>query len=304
MTKHSIWLWVFVAIIGTALGYCGWRITTASPAPAKAQFVTPTAQQAMTMQALTGHETSAMRVILPPSLEGTTLPQLLKEDSDKHLQKTSDVRDFFDFLLIAQNELPSEQLNAFAIQQISAQLTSNPALQEALDLWYRYQTYRSALGQQSSHHPSSGAVDEMLATLHQQQALQQHYLSDVAEAWFAQENQENQIVLERLKIRIDTSLSEAEKNQRLKTLDASQKNQSVELSAEAIERIEQTRQTEEAWQMRYADYARQRAQIEATAGLSNDEKASQLQQLRSHFFNNTAEAARALAFDRIHQNRN
>ncbi|BBO60080.1 lipase chaperone [Mycoavidus sp. B2-EB] len=292
-----------MAVLGTAGGYFGWRIT-ASSAPAAAQLTASATQTFVPMPWLAGDAGSSISVNLPPSLQGTTIPPLLKEDASQHLQKTSDVRDFFDFLLIAQNELPAEQLNAFALQQITAQLTSASAIQEALDLWQRYQTYRTALGQQASQSSASGTVDEMLATLNQEQALQQQYLSDVAEVWFAQENKENQTMLERFKIGVDTTLSEAEKKHRLSALGPPQENQPVELSPEATERIQQTRQAEEAWQTQYADYANQRTQIEITAGLSNDEKALQIQQLRRRFFSSEAEAARALAFDRIHKNRN
>ncbi|MCX8566606.1 MAG: Lipase chaperone LimK [Glomeribacter sp. 1016415] len=303
MMKHSIWLRVLVAVIGTVVGYFGWRIM-AAPAPTAAQLTLPAMQPSMPTSWLAGDAASSISVNLPASLQGTTIPTLLKEDAHQHLQKTSDVRDFFDFLLIAQNELPAEQLNAFALQQITAQLTSAAAIQEALDLWRRYQNYRAALGQQSNHSSASGAVDEMLTTFNQEQALQQQYLSDVAEVWFAQENKENQTALERFKIGADTTLSEAEKKQRLLALGPPQKSQPVELSPEATERIQQARQAEEAWQAQYADYAGQRTQIETTAGLSNDEKALQIQQLRRRFFSSEAEAARALAFDRIYKNRN
>ena len=65
---------------------------------------------------------------------------------------------------------------------------------------------------------------------------------------------------------------------------------------QAAERIVKMQQDEDAWRAKYADYASQRARIEAM-GLTAAERDAQIAQLREHAFANVGERLRAASLD-------
>nr|WP_206958414.1 lipase secretion chaperone [Trinickia acidisoli] len=285
---------------------------------------------------------------LPVSLAGSTPPRL-PLDEHGHLRKVRAVRDFFDYFLTAQNEMPPKSLDALVRKEIAAQLDGTSAQPEALDVWQRYTAYRQALGSierlsvpaqgneresgSGSSHAGTADLDAMQTSLDERASLAGRTLgADWNEAFFGPDWRHAHYTLERLRIVRDTTLTDAQKAARLQALEESlppeeraalardrharttvdtiakleQRGMTIDelrakatqaLGPQAAERIVKMQQNDDAWHAKYADYAAQRARIDAM-GLSPTERDVQIEQLRQHMFTNPAEALRAASLDR------
>ncbi|PQV48135.1 lipase secretion chaperone [Paraburkholderia sp. BL21I4N1] len=163
---------------------------------------------------------------LPASLDGSSPPRL-PTDGHGRLARTRAVRDFFDYFLTTQNEIPATTLDALVRRQIAAQLDGTPAADEALNVWQRYNAYLSAVGklpQTSSPSPSpTGArpnLDALQLELDQRDALGTRLMGEWNTPFFGAESQQQHTDLARLRIASDASLSDAQKAARLAALDA------------------------------------------------------------------------------------
>ncbi|SOZ15910.1 lipase chaperone [Cupriavidus taiwanensis] len=175
-------------------------------------------------------------------------------------------------------------------------------------------------------------VQQLRALLAQRNAARQRCLPEVAQAWFGDEQAYDEAMLARLEIVTQAGLDDAQRRQRLAELDptlpeplraasaASARPQAIsqtisELQAagrttqdigaalaqaygpEVAQRYQQQAQAEQSWQQRYDDYAARRAQIEAFAGLSEQDRRQQLDTLRRQAFDNPSEALQAEVVD-------
>ncbi|UDM49316.1 lipase secretion chaperone [Cupriavidus sp. MP-37] len=176
-------------------------------------------------------------------------------------------------------------------------------------------------------------VQQLRALLAQRNAARQRWLPEVAQVWFGDEQAYDEAMLARLEIAAQAGLDEAQRRQRLAELDAtlpealraaraaSARPQAISAtiadlqaagrSAQDIgaalaqtygpdvaQRYERQAQAEQSWQQRYDDYAARRAQIEAFAGLSEQDRRQQMEALRRQAFDNPSEALQAEVVDR------
>ncbi len=269
---------------------------------------------------------------LPSSLAGSSAPRL-PLDTGSHLAKSRAVRDFFDYCLAAQSDLSATALDALVVHEIAAQLDGTVAQPEALDVWHRYRAYLDALAKL----PNAGAVDKsdfgaLQLALDQRASIAYRTLGDWSQPFFGAEQWRQRYDLARLKIAQDRTLTDAQKAERLAALaqqmpaderaarekadrqqaaideiaqlqksrampDAMRAQLAQTLGPEAAARVAQMQQDDASWQSRYADYAAQRAQIDA-AGLSPQDRDAQIAALRQRMFTKPGEAVRAASLDR------
>ncbi|MCO4860127.1 lipase secretion chaperone [Cupriavidus sp. WGlv3] len=175
-------------------------------------------------------------------------------------------------------------------------------------------------------------VRQLRALLAQRNAARQRWLPEVAQAWFGDEQAYDEAMLARLEIVTQAGLDDAQRRQRLAELNAtlpeplraaraaSARPQAISQTLshlqgagrttqdigaalaqaygpEVAQRYQQQAQAEQSWQQRYDDYAARRAQIEAFAGLSEQDRRLQLETLRRQAFDNPSEALQAEVVD-------
>lgn len=272
---------------------------------------------------------------LPGALDGTVAPRL-PVDADGHLRRARGVRNFFDYVLTAQNELSAAALDTLVRKQIAIQLDGTTAQLEALDAWQRYAAYRAGLSKLVPLSPPARAgglnLDAMRASLDARISLASRTLGPQwSEAFFGADWRRGRYTIERLRIMRDSALTEAQKNARLQalaqslppeeraarevrqrasaaldtvaklqreggTVDELRAKATQALGPQAAERLVALQRDDDAWQAKYADYAAQRARIDAM-GLSSAERDAQVDQLRRRVFSNSAQALRAASLD-------
>ncbi|WP_354683917.1 lipase secretion chaperone [Cupriavidus necator] len=180
---------------------------------------------------------------------------------------------------------------------------------------------------------SAAQVGQLRALQSARNAARQRLLPEVAALWFGDEQAYDEAMLARLEIAALPGLDDAERQRRLAAMEAALPEplraaheanarpqaisdtiagmQAAGRSAQDIgaalaqaygpevaQRYQQQAQAEQAWQQRYDDYAARRAQIEAFAGLSEQDRRQQLEALRREVFSNPSEALQAEVVDR------
>jgi lipase chaperone LimK len=165
---------------------------------------------------------------LPVSLSGTVPPRLPIESGGR-LAKTRAVRDFFDYFLTAQHEVPAVALETMVRREIAAQLEGTAAQTEALDVWRRYRAYRDALTRvaalQAPTQPTIAAaggpsnLDAMQAALGEGASIANRTMGTAwSEAFFGREWRRVNFDLMRLRVITDATLDDAQKAARLQAL--------------------------------------------------------------------------------------
>lgn len=341
--KQTVFTYALFGLVGVAAAALVWhivapaRVPHAAVRPAVSAMARPVGRAALPEAA-----SAALSGSLPVSLAGSMPPHLLL-DAHGHLAKVRGVREFFDYFLTAQTELPPNTLDALVRKQIAAQLDGTIAQPEALDVWQRYQSYRQALVRLaplaaplvSGDDSRAGQpdLDAMQSSLDERVSLASRTLGeDWSEAFFGPDWRRAHYAIERLRIVRDPALSDTQKAARLQALDTQMPTQergilergdrsratidaiarlrqqgmstdqlrakaTQEWGPQAAERIVKMQQDEDAWRAKYADYASQRARIEAM-GWAAAERDAQIAQLRDHAFANAGERLRAASFDR------
>jgi lipase chaperone LimK len=272
---------------------------------------------------------------IPAALQGTTAPPL-PLDEKGHLRRAREVRDFFDYFLTARNQLSDAALDAQVMAAIHAQTAGKPAQDEAAHLWERYRAYLAALDMLPTNNEAEAPAatthdfDSIEHAIAQRAQLASAQLGEWAEVFFADEWSEQRYFLARARLMADTALSAAEKVHRLDRLEqnlpaakrkamareqredsarkdlqqALQQDGSPEAAQaaaqqfgpQAVERAARFAAQERDWRERYAQYAAQRAQIDAQ-NLAPEDHQRQLTQLRQQYFSDPGDARRAAAFD-------
>lgn len=179
---------------------------------------------------------------------------------------------------------------------------------------------------------STGDLDAMRSSLDARASLASRTLGpDWSEAFFGPDWRHAHYMIERWRIQRDSTLTDAQKAARQQALDASlppeertarekhlhaqqevravgqleqqgmtleqlRANATQQFGAQAAERIVNRRRDDDAWRAKYAEYAVQRARIDA-AGLSPAERDARIAQLRQRMFNDPTEILRAGALD-------
>lgn len=326
-------------LAGCAAAAAAWYFAAPARAPlASGQSIAATATVSLAQTA--GPEPIRTAATLPVSLAGSTPPRL-PIDEHGHLRKARAVRDFFDYFLTAQSEMPPKALDALVRKEIAAQRDGTAAQLEALDVWQRYASYRKTLGSlETLSAPATAGgttqtsdLDAMQASLDERASVAARVLGvEWSEAFFGPEWRHARDMIERWRVQRDSTLTDAQKTARLQALEESlppeeraalQKNERAQAQVhtiaelqqqemtidqlrakatqafgpQAAERIVKMRQDDDAWHAKYADYAAQRARIEAM-GLSAADRAAQIAQLRRSVFTDPAQALRAASLDR------
>ncbi|MDR0240473.1 MAG: lipase secretion chaperone [Burkholderia sp.] len=275
----------------------------------------------------------ASATALPAPLAGTHAPRL-PVDAQGHLVKRRAVRDFFDYFLLAQNDVTAAALDALVAGEIAAQLDGTIAQSEALDVWRRYRAYLAALARLPDGDATSGSrfdAGAIAAALDRRDTLASRTLGVWSVPFFGAEQQRQRDVLARLLIVRDPTLTDAQKRERLAALEQSlppdRRDEDARLTRQrdavaTVDRLERSgdvsgalqaqavaalgpdvaarvvrmRQDDDAWQARYRDYAAERDRIDAQQ-LTPDARAAQVAQVRQRYFADPADASRAAALD-------
>ena len=176
-------------------------------------------------------------------------------------------------------------------------------------------------------------MQRLRALIADRNAARTRHLPDVVAIWFDDEQAYDDAMLARLEIVTQPGLDDAERQRRLSALNATlpesvraareaeAKPQAISKTIanmqtagrspqdigaslaqaygpEVAQRYQQQAQAEQAWQQRYDDYAAQRSQIVSFAGLSEQDRAQQLETLRRQTFTNPSEALQAEVMDK------
>ena len=255
---------------------------------------------------------------LPPSFDGTTVDGQFRVDSAGNLLISEDIRRIFDYFLSALGE-DSLQHSVKRLQAYISSQLAMPAREQALALLEQYLQYKQQLVQLEKDLPQMANLDAMRQREQAVQALRASLFSAEAhQVFFGNEEAYNQFTLQRLAIRHDQSLSDAEKataldqlrnnlpesmqelivpqlqtelRQQTAALQAQgaspQQIQQLRLQlvgAEATARLEALDQRRQQWAQRLNDYRREKALIEANTGLSTSDKAAAIDNLASERF--------------------
>jgi lipase chaperone LimK len=276
--------------------------------------------------------TAASPAALPTSLAGTDVPRL-PIDASGNLMHVRAVRDFFDYCLIAEVDLGPDGVDAFVTRQIAAQANGLPAQAQALDVWKRYRAWFAAIREQKDGGPPAQTLEpaRLADALTRREAIATQTLGDWRDAFFADEFSREHHDIERLKLGMNTRLSDQQRDARLTALDRdwsasartalqTRQRQTVVLAhierlqkadatpeqmrgeltpligAAATERLIAMQRDDDAWRERYAAYAVQRKQIEVS-GQPKGDIADQVRRLREQTFTAPGEASRARSFD-------
>ncbi|MBZ2188194.1 lipase secretion chaperone [Alcanivorax sp. JB21] len=268
---------------------------------------------------------------LPASLDGTEVDGTLRVDARGNLLIENDVRRVFDYFLATLGEEDLQTIRS----RIAAYLDDTlppAAARQAWELFERYEAYGEATEQMPGHDATVAGMTEVLL---RQQDLRQEWLGqEVAEAFFGFDDAYDHHTLARMRVAQDPALSDAERAQRLADLEASlpeplravreRANLPVSVSQEvamlreqgaseheirayreqnlgpaAAQRLEELDRQRAEWDQRYSAYRAQHAEI-ATSGLSEADRAREIDRLRQALFDET-ELRRVQALDRSGQ---
>ncbi|XQM34294.1 hypothetical protein DFLDMN_001104 [Cupriavidus sp. H19C3] len=176
------------------------------------------------------------------------------------------------------------------------------------------------------------ALGTLRAQWHRRRSLRQQYLSDVQAVWFDEDDRYDDVMLDRLDIVSDPTLDAEARARRLEAADARLPDTvraaraenlrpqqigeridsmlsaghdaqaiaatlATEYGADVAQRYAMQAQQDQAWQTKYAEYARQRMQFEQFEGLSEADRQQALEQLLTQSFASPAEALRAHVHD-------
>lgn len=274
-----------------------------------------------------------------PSLVGTEIDGKLLTDEYGNLILSIDVKDFFDYFFSAVGEVSLEQAVAEIEKQARYRLPPK-AFEQTLTLLENYMAYQHAM-QDIMARPLAPADQQdyryysevMGQTLEQMKQLRRDYFSPAAaDAFFALEERYSEYAVATMHIRADDSLSEADKQARIRELDATmpeemqlaqvEAQKTADLAVDARRLYEQGAddgqivallseqydrdtvqnmlsyyQRENQWQQRLNEFLALKSHLDQ-ANLDTQEHQQQLQSLRETYFS-TEELPRLLSHEAI-----
>lgn len=159
---------------------------------------------------------------LSPAFAGTDVDGELAADADGNLVLNLGVRDFFDYFLLAVEDVPLAEVKEFMAAYARERLPES-AVTQLMALLDDYLAYRTAAAEmyQEKLVPSAqqtpeyylDTLDRTFASL--KDVRRQHMASDAVEAFFALEEEHGQYTLDRLAVQLDSELSPGEKSAQL-----------------------------------------------------------------------------------------
>ena len=152
---------------------------------------------------------------LPPSFSGTVVDGGWPVDERGHLLITAAVRDRFDYFLLGLGEMPLAEL-VHRLQSSIRMSLEEPAQSEALQLLEDYLALQRALTELAEPAPGASETDlsAMAEHLRYVREVRRAYLSpEAADAFYGEEEQYDQYMLNWLQLHADETLTEAERQQ-------------------------------------------------------------------------------------------
>lgn len=315
-------------VVTLALMGVWWRETPSQPVPARPDA--PAADDSTGHSEFQDYVDRGRRLgEEPASWRGTVPDGNLREDEQGNLIVSEGVRRRFDYFLSALGEEELNVLRGRVAAHLRAAL-SETAARQAWDLFERYIGYRSALRELDEH---DGSVAGMRQSLEERRALRDQWFSATTqEAFFGFRDRYADFALQRRELLENDRLDPAEKQARLRALEADLPDEMREmirasrrpaevaeevrrlreqgaseariyqyreqqLGADAAERLEDLDRRREQWRERYQAYQAQRRAIE-DSGLAEEDQEDAIQRLRASLFDE-AEQRRVRALDRI-----
>ncbi len=273
------------------------------------------------------------RPALPDSLQGTDVDGGVRANDQGELILEGRIRDLFEYYLSTLGEADLDDVKTWIAHHLRAQLPPDAA-REAWALFRNYLDYRRKLDGVSEPGLDSG-VEEMKSVMAQRNALRRESLGrEAAEAFFAAEEAYDRYMIRRREIEQNDELDAAETRRRLdqaraelpqamrevregstEAIRAREKVEQMraegaseaevrawreaELGPEAADRLEDLEDRRDAWQQRYQNYRRERAQLD-TSGLAQQEREAAIRRLREAHFEDD-ELRRVQALDRMRE---
>src|SRR5690606_1689885 len=254
----------------------------------------------------------AVLASLPASFRGTEVDGRFEVDGAGNLIITQEVRHLFDYFLAAIGEEPLERTLGRLQDYIDATLQS-PAREQARALLDQYLDYKRQLVQLEQDLPQFTTLEGLRNRERAVQALRARIFSQEAhQAFFASEEGLNRFTLERLAIRQDANLSDAQKAAAIDRLRESlpeelrdhvlpQLQQELRaqterlgpeatpeqirglgeqlVGAEATRRLEEVDAQRQQWRERLRDFLAERRRLEEHPGLSPADRETAIQAL-------------------------
>lgn len=343
MKKHHLATVSLIALLLLSILVITAIILWLKPDPAPALLVHQSTQATHSAATLNARSAPSSQVPAPDqqpataqalaaSLQGTQIDCAIQADAAGQLILNTNIRRCFEYFLTQMGEKPLSSIDQQVRQHLTAILTPTAATQ-AIDLWQRYISYRTAEGKLNvSTSPNDPAhLQQVFDALYQ---LRQRYFSRTElDALFGDEMTYNQYTIDRVNIMQNSSLNATQKAQQLKQRfaqlptdlqknleDMNKLNDLRELTQQikqnrgskaelqqmrqqlvgtaAAERLEQLDQNRAKWQNRVNDYLSQRNAILSSKQADQDKQAA-ISALRQRQFESEAERQRAITYEHL-----
>ncbi len=274
---------------------------------------------------------------LPNSLRGTRIPAAFKLDSEGHLIVTSSIKSVIEYFLSATGEESIENIIT-RIEEFLAQQLDEPARSEALDVVAQYIGYKEALIELEKNLAEnvklSGQSSDYLTMFQYRREARMNNLSpEIYDAFFADEDKEDNYTASLLEIRKNPDLTDEERaaqfiaaeqllpkqeqaakqadhnREMLKTNIQTAKSagasdeQIFQMRSEvygydAAERFAVADKKKAEWDSRFEQYRQQRQSILINEGLSDTDKANEIYTVQNTLFSST-EQRRLATLDQL-----
>lgn len=201
---------------------------------------------------------------MPRSLQGTTAPDGISEDSLGNLVISQGIRDVFEYFLSGSVDEPLSTVRDRIVAYIKSHVGVK-ATQQAISILDQYGAYKMALPEVAQAYPGE-RIDQLKARLSAIKNMRRSTLgADVAEAFFGEEEAYALYTLNKGEVMQDGSMSLAQKNARVAEL----KKQLPPDTQESVSTAEMLQNLEEAqtdWKARGGSPEELRAAREAIVG--------------------------------------
>lgn len=329
--RLPVWSWIWLP--GVVLGAAAWFALGPPDAPDSGPPAIPPHAPVMADMAAQPFAPAARL----PTLPDVDVPPGPELDAHGNLRPTRALRSYYDYFdalgadvtvdRAARDDIAARVPEPAASQAFSLWQRYRQYLAAARSL-AAGRTQLSASVQRASLEQ----IERLRTQLAERRAMRQQYLADVATLWFADDDAYDDAMLDRLAVAAQPDLDADERQRRLNAAEARlpAAMREARVSAEQPLRISETvasmraqghstqdiaaalaqdfggdvaqryalqAQAEQGWNDRYADYARQRRQIDQSTGLTEADRQQQSAQLRAQMFADPSEALRAYVTD-------